>query len=611
MDKRNTQYYFTYFVVFKSSGPNLNGPIVHYSGVDEPKFDNNGTMHLFDEDMDCTLGMVEYLMHLPRNIFDVYDMDELLMGSSYDTPHFITILPDSELNRIKFNFVPTMFLLADDCDPKAKNKCDLFKPLLGSYYAHELNENLLKKLWMDLWEHSKAGGYPIVPNIEVQQILSGERLKALPALFLRRQFCGTSAFLDRICSSMDVERDCIVAQLEHTTHLQTLISMRKQGIVKWDPQLYKKEQEKVIAELKISVVITFPGIAKQQKKLGLSSKTLSEKERRIIRIMGVHRAIARGGVLIEMPCLDDGLFQKYDELEQRCKDGTNNRYVWRALTGLGKQIGRYFSPEQIQLLKRAKDITVFSDFPLGLAVLEDDEVPLQCYKSIAYRPLTPLTRRYQYELLRNNQHYLGARCRIAFVECIPNDAENRYVYQMSKLVYQTLLDQQKQYPNLSIVYKEINDVKDMVKFITTNCDADVLYISAHGNYDKNRNQAGIIVGDEFWMADASFPVSPIVILSACHSSPRGTGSITIADMFLRNGALAVLGTFIPVNAHRNLVLMTRLFTYIAEAQKKYDQYQTLADAWSGIVATNAVHELMLASPRFQKWMYGRNSHGKV
>ena len=58
MDKRNTQYYFTYFVVFRSSGPNLNGPIVHYSGVDEPKFDNNGTMHLFDEDMDCTLGLV-------------------------------------------------------------------------------------------------------------------------------------------------------------------------------------------------------------------------------------------------------------------------------------------------------------------------------------------------------------------------------------------------------------------------------------------------------------------------------------------------------------------------------------------------------------------------
>ena len=105
--------------------------------------------------------------------------------------------------------------------------------------------------------------------------------------------------------------------------------------------------------------------------------------------------------------------------------------------------------------------------------------------------------------------------------------------------------------------------------------------------------------------------SPIVILSACHASPRGMGTITIADLFLRNGALAVLGTFIPVNAHRNLILMTRLFTYIAEAQKKYDQYKTLADAWSGSVATNTIHELMMESPRFRKWMYNEDRNGNV
>lgn len=611
IDNKNDQYYFTYFVVFKSSGQNSNGPVVHHFHVNKLKFNNGGAMHLFDEDMDSTLGMVEYLMHLPRNIYDVYHIDELLMGASYDTPHFITILPDSELNRIQLHFEPTMFLLTDDCDFETKNICNLLKPLLGSFYAHELNENLLKKLWMALWEKCKTTEYPIVPNIEIQHILSGEHLKALPALFLSRQFCETDTFLAQIYSSMDVEKDCIASQCEYIVRLNALIAMHKQGVREWDSLLYETEWEKALSKLELSIVITFPGIAKQQKKLGMSNGVLTEKERRIIRIMGIHRAIARGGVLIELPCLDDRLSQKYNELEQRCKDGTNNRYVWRALTNLGKQIGRYFQHDQIQLLKRARDITVFSDFPLGLAVFEDTEVPLQCYKSIAYCPLTPLTRRYQFELLRKNQYYLGAHCRIAFAECVPNDAENRYVYRMSKLVYQTLLDQQKQYPDLSVVYKEINDVSDMKNFIATNLNADILYISAHGYYDKSQNEAGIIIGDEFWMADESFPVSPIVILSACHSSPRGLGAITIADMFLRNGALAVLGTFIPVNAHRNLILMTRLFTYIAEAQKKYDQYQTLADAWSGIVASNAIHELMLASQRFRKWMYEKNNRGNV
>lgn len=55
------------------------------------------------------------------------------------------------------------------------------------------------------------------------------------------------------------------------------------------------------------------------------------------------------------------------------------------------------------MLKRAKDITIFSDFPIGLAILENDEVPLQCYKNISYRPLTPLTRQLQLELLKKTK----------------------------------------------------------------------------------------------------------------------------------------------------------------------------------------------------------------
>lgn len=94
----------------------------------------------------------------------------------------------------------------------------------------------------------------------------------------------------------------------------------------------------------------------------------------------------------------------------------------------------------------------------------------------------------------------------------------------------------------------------------------------------------------------------MVLLSACHVSPRGYGAVCVADMFQRLGALAVLGTFIPVNAKRNTILMVRLFTYIFEAQNGYKEYKTLADAWTGIVTTNAIHELLQLSEKFEKWM---------
>lgn len=207
--------------------------------------------------------------------------------------------------------------------------------------------------------------------------------------------------------------------------------------------------------------------------------------------------------------------------------------------------------------------------------------------------------------------YLGDHCKVATAECIPDNEENKFVSHMSEEVHRVLTEQQQKYPNFSVVHKKIDSVKSRISFISANLDADILYISAHGHYDGKRNMAGIMVGNEFWMADENIVVPPIVILSVCHTSPRGMGTITIADLFLSNGALAVLGTFIPANAHRNLILMTRLFTYIAEAQKKYDQYKTLADAWSGIVATNTIHELMMTSSSFETWMYSKSRMGKI
>ena len=57
--------------------------------------------------------------------------------------------------------------------------------------------------------------------------------------------------------------------------------------------------------------------------------------------------------------------------------------------------------------------------------------------------------------------------------------------------------------------------------------------------------------------------------------------------------------------------MTRLFTYILEGQTGSKQYKTLADAWSGVVSTNAIHELLQSSKKFETWMYGENPNGNV
>ena len=228
---------------------------------------------------------------------------------------------------------------------------------------------------------------------------------------------------------------------------------------------------------------------------------------------------------------------------------------------------------------------------------------MQCYKNISYLPLTPLTRRLQYEMLKKQQYYFGEGCKIAIAECIPNDEKNVLIYKSGEALYSSLKSMQSYAKHLSVIRQDVDSIENMHRFIADNINADILYISAHGHYDRKKNLAGIIIGDQFWMANEDLQTPPIVILSACHTAPRGFGCVTISDMFLRTGAHTVIGTFIPVDAFANTILMTRLFTYIVEAQQKNSQYKTLADAWSGIVASNAIHELCAASKRLQKWMH--------
>lgn len=596
---------FTYLVVFRSQAPSFEGPIMFNAT-------NNGTMHLFDDEMYTTLDALEFLMHMPRSVFDIYDINEVLMYASHDHSHHIMIIPDKELAIIN-SIETTMIIVTDDCSHETKLLCEKLCPKIGTYYSKELNNSLLKTLWEKLQENYKSEEYSALSNIGTPIILQNEYLKALPTLFLSRQFQDVDSFLQKIYNSNDVEETIITSHWNYLSRLNTLFSLNKQGVTTPEEMnlLYEKQFKKEFDNLKVNVVITFPGIPKKQKVLGMNAEILSDTEKRIIRILGIHRAIARTGVFIELSCATELLFQKYDRLEENCKNGTNNKYVWRSLNDLGEEISSCFDKKQSWLLKRANDVTVFSDFPVGIAILPEDETPLQCYKSIFYQPLTPLTRRLQQEILKKQQYYLGESCKIAIAECIPDNVENSFIYKTGETLYSSLKEMQSYSKKLVIEKKQIDSISNMQKFINDNIDADILYISAHGNYHRQKNMAGIMIGNQFWMASENLQVPPIVILSACHTAPRGVGCITIADMFLRNGALTVLGTFIPVNAMDNLILMTRLFAYIAEAQKKNSQYKTLADAWRGIVASNAIHEILSASKRFSQWMHSTGKNGLI
>lgn len=354
-----------------------------------------------------------------------------------------------------------------------------------------------------------------------------------------------------------------------------------------------------------------PGVPRRQVNYGGLANELPESEKKVIRLLGLHRAIAKEAVLVELPLIEKELFGKLDELEINCKNETNNKYVKKTLRDIGKIIEKNLTQAQIGAINRAKHITVFSDFPIGLAVLGESDTSLQCYKDISYRPLSPLTRCMQIEMRKHQQLFLDKGFKIVFAECVINDKQNKFVRTCSDGIMYMLKKLCSENSNMQVIYNETLTIKELKKFIQDNSDADILHISAHGHYDRRNNMAGLMIGNEFWMADENdFRVPPVVVLSACHVSPRGSGCVSVADLFLRVGAEAVLGTFIPVRAKRNMLLMNRLYTYIVEAIKGNMQYKTLSEAWSGIVATNAILEMQEDSPNFSKWIMGNDKNDK-
>jgi len=139
---------------------------------------------------------------------------------------------------------------------------------------------------------------------------------------------------------------------------------------------------------------------------------------------------------------------------------------------------------------------------------------------------------------------------------------------------------------------------------------DFLVISAHGAFDRTSNVAGLMIGDEFTLGPELGPMPAVVILSACHVAPRGTSAVSVTDLLLRQDALAVLGTQVPVNVFHNSALMGRFFLYIRESATRREQNFNLLQVWHRTQASNAVIDILNGSESLRSWGYGAAASGR-
>lgn len=558
--------------------------------------------HLFDPSIKGVIPAIKYILHLPRIGFDAIDINSDLALAGHDCPHDIILFPSSLAEQI--SLAPqsdnALLIYEDGCETEASYFSS--KSFIDVVPVSGLSSELLSKHWRIISQMMRVIEKEDCLPVKLE-LFNDDRILAIPSLFLLNHIQKSEIIFDLQSHGMKLFSNIYDICISVHSHIRLLNAIEK------NPELdFNKAKQEYYKSTKIPVVITMLGRPAFQRRFTKVNPPISETEREVCRLMAVHRACARSGVIIEYGDTPKELFVILEQLEEHCKSrNVSNTYVWSTLNKIGKIFTEHIETEKGICMVRSSHITAFTDFPIGLAILPSGSSPLCCYTSISYRPITPMTRALQLECPKVYQHYIGNKCKIVIAECI--DREDR-IRALSEGAWQIFAKGSETQKDLSVILEEVNSVADLKRLLSKHHDTDILVISAHGAYAKESNVAGLCIGRDVWMGDNDdMQMPPLIMLSACHVSPRGAGSVNVADLLLRAGATAVLGTFIPIDVRRNSLLYIRFFSYIQAAIEGNKSYLTVLDAWTGVVATNAVNEIVSANDKLLQWYMARNRKG--
>lgn len=606
-NSKTSGIYLHYYVMFSSSASKkVFSPIT-------TRRNRNG-QHGLDPELKGILPALWYCLHLPRNGWDTLSFPKPLIASGNWVPHSIRPIPSTiDFKMAKQHMVnyfpPTLVISEDLCYETACEFASDFNATLGCVRVSDLSNELLKKHWKEVTEMVQELPTQLSPLSVNPNILPESARSALPLTFMSNQFGATDRIFNNLLS-LDFSR---LGLLHHLISLRsrfnTMFELAQKGSQDPTEDLLSKTLQDQQERVRVPLVLTLPGTPGRLRVSGSSKEQEKEleTEKSVIDMLAVHSAAASGGVWLHGGTLPTELFTELHKLECHGKlKVKDNRFVWRSMKRIGESLAEHLGSDGLILLKRASRVSVFSDFPIGLAILPGMEDPLCCILPISYKPLTPLMQTIQTQLPWSGEHYIGRGFKVIIAECLsPQDKIRKFsdgVWNMVREMFQS--DERVQ-----VVYSETQSIQALKNLLLLHSDADILVISAHGEYDEKKNFAGLKVGNETWLAaKKEFQVPPIVILSACHVAPRGLGAVTVNDLLFRLGARTVLGTLIPVDVYRNALLVIDLFVSILEALEGEGRFRSLDEAWHFTVARNALNEILESSKPLNEWAHRRAPH---
>lgn len=114
----------------------------------------------------------------------------------------------------------------------------------------------------------------------------------------------------------------------------------------------------------------------------------------------------------------------------------------------------------------------------------------------------------------------------------------------------------------------------------------MLIFDCHGNHGGKMEPAWLQIGKEkvdVWGLKHEARMTPIILLAACSTHPVDGSHASVANGFLANGVLSVLGTYAPVDSAHTAILIGRLLYRIAAFLPLITKHRPVT--WREIVGT--------------------------
>ncbi|KAB1658140.1 CHAT domain-containing protein [Pseudoclavibacter sp. CFCC 11306] len=578
---------------------------------DEPQ---SGT---FDEALLPALIGIHYAMHLPKNRFETLDLQipairDQVVG--FPRGHSIALIPDVMLDEAKLMAVltapyePALILAPSDRIKAAQTASRQVGSLLPPAAFETLGQSsldehwrLLASRWLDDWPRSVVlepatprWSWPIRQDGSFLSLQRLARMMAVPLEFPKEQ---GSPFR----SAAHVRGLRI--------HLEALAELEHEGVDIDSAEAHYPLALEKKSNMRMRLTMSLSGTAPRYVRFssgadGITDGVFRDDYPEVRALMVSHAASADNsmGIVLE-DVLTPEAFHAVAALERHWSEVPRPGAVRRLFQRLNNATESFWTDEMVAAIRCASSIEVFTNFPLGLLTLPGDSSPICNRLPISYRPINPLTRALQFELIPQAPHLLNAGFKVLVAECIPSSDP---VGAASRVGWARIADEMEA-AGIDFTISETLTRVSLREAITASAP-DVLILSAHGFHASEQNVAGIIIGeDERSLGDDFGAVPPLVILSACHTSPRGGGVVNIGDLLIRAGAVSVLSTLVPVNVFHNTQIVARFLRYVALAvnDSATPANTSVMDVWHQVQALNVVIDLVHGNRKLMEWAFTR------